>query len=225
MNFFVLVRAEVNQSGIDKPNNIEPFAKAALWQGYVILDGFVPVRKMNQTRDATPNRIRRLLQELCFLKACGLFLWCFFNCSWPSGTIDIARFWLIKVFDFGTRKKTYYQMSASESIMENRPLEENIKAPLGQSVIKNTQRLLVSILKKSWVSIKLLKFWIGQVELLWRKYRNITRLLKEVVFVLFAEGSKANIRVNCTKDIVPNVESAIYPQPQVEMSPANPPFL
>jgi hypothetical protein len=57
-------------------------------------------------------------------------------------------------------------MSASESIMENRPLEENIKAPSGQSVIKNTQRLLVSILKKSWVSIKLLKFWIGQVELL-----------------------------------------------------------
>jgi len=29
MNFFVFVSTEVNQSGIDKPSNIELFAKAA----------------------------------------------------------------------------------------------------------------------------------------------------------------------------------------------------
>jgi hypothetical protein len=30
MNFFVFVNTEVNQRGIDKPSNIELFAKAAL---------------------------------------------------------------------------------------------------------------------------------------------------------------------------------------------------
>jgi len=31
--FFVLVTIEANQIGIDKPSNIEAFAKAAFWQG------------------------------------------------------------------------------------------------------------------------------------------------------------------------------------------------
>jgi hypothetical protein len=37
MNFFVFVKAEVNQSGIEIPSSNELFAKTALWQGYVTL--------------------------------------------------------------------------------------------------------------------------------------------------------------------------------------------
>ena len=60
----VFACAEVNHTGIDKPSNIELFANAALWQGYTILVGFVPVRKMNQTKDATPNKTKCLFLEM-----------------------------------------------------------------------------------------------------------------------------------------------------------------
>ena len=60
-----------------KPNNIELLVRAAFWQGYVILEGFVPVRKMNQAREASPKRNKCFLLELDLLEE---FLCCFFIC-------------------------------------------------------------------------------------------------------------------------------------------------
>jgi hypothetical protein len=57
----VFVKIAVSESGIRAPSNTELFAKAARWQGYTILDGFVPVRKMTQRRLATPKKSKALV--------------------------------------------------------------------------------------------------------------------------------------------------------------------
>jgi hypothetical protein len=67
--FFVFTMAEVNASGIEMLSKIELLAKAALWQGYTILDGFVPDRNMNQKRLATPKRSKFLFLNLSLLHA------------------------------------------------------------------------------------------------------------------------------------------------------------
>ena len=67
--FFVFTMAEVNESGIEMLSKIELLAKAALWQGYSILDGFVPVRNMNQKRLATPKKSKFFFLNLPLLHA------------------------------------------------------------------------------------------------------------------------------------------------------------
>jgi len=61
--------------GIDKPSKIELLAKAAFWQGYWILDGFVPVRNMNQTRLANPKISKFLFLILLLLHLNSFFVW------------------------------------------------------------------------------------------------------------------------------------------------------
>ncbi len=63
-DFFVFVKTVVSESGIEALSNIELLAKAARWQGYTILDGFVPVRNMNQKRLATPKKSKLLFLNL-----------------------------------------------------------------------------------------------------------------------------------------------------------------
>ena len=68
-NLSILARHTVSDSRIEALSNVELLAKAARWQGYTILDGFVPVRNMNQKRLATPKK-----SELLFLDLSLLFL-------------------------------------------------------------------------------------------------------------------------------------------------------
>ena len=66
-NFFVFVKAAVSESDREALSNIELLAKAARWQGYTILVGFVPVRNMNQKRLATPKKSKLLFLGLYLL--------------------------------------------------------------------------------------------------------------------------------------------------------------
>ena len=84
MNFLVFVKAVVSTRGIEMLRRIELLAKAARWQGYVILEGFVPVRNMSHKRLATPKRSKFLFLNLDFLDACVVFLRWLFICVWPS---------------------------------------------------------------------------------------------------------------------------------------------
>ena len=74
-NFLLRVYSEVAQRGMVRPRSIELLVRAAFWQGYVILEGFEPVRKMNQAREASPKRTKCFLLELDLLEG---FLCCFF---------------------------------------------------------------------------------------------------------------------------------------------------
>ena len=74
MTLFVLVRTEISERGIEMLSNIELLTKAARWQGYTILDGFVPVRNMNQKRLAKPKKNKFLFLNLLLLHACTVFL-------------------------------------------------------------------------------------------------------------------------------------------------------
>jgi hypothetical protein len=58
--FSVLAAHAVSDNRIEALSNVELLAKAARWQGYTILDGFVPVRKMNHNKFAMLKRNKRL---------------------------------------------------------------------------------------------------------------------------------------------------------------------
>jgi len=70
---FVFVNSEVREKEIEMLSSIELLAKAARWQGYAILDGFVPVRIMNQRRLAAPKKNKFFFLNLSLLRTCIQF--------------------------------------------------------------------------------------------------------------------------------------------------------
>lgn len=64
-NFFVFAKTPASVPSSEKEMealiNVKLLAKAALWQGYTILEGFVPVRNRNHRRFATPKRNKLFL--------------------------------------------------------------------------------------------------------------------------------------------------------------------
>ena len=73
-NFFPFNQKEERAIGIEMPSKIELLAKAAFWQGYSILDGFVPVRNISQTRLANPNKSKFRFLNLFLLHSSSLVL-------------------------------------------------------------------------------------------------------------------------------------------------------
>jgi len=69
-HFFVFTREQATETGKKAPKMGKLFAKAAFWQGYVIRDGFVPVRKMNHMRLAKPtsNKLFMIFADLPSLR-------------------------------------------------------------------------------------------------------------------------------------------------------------